>query len=181
LIIREVKRSINFWIEIQSHPHPPKSKNPPTNHIHSIDKKHKNSIFTPENDRPITNPQSSSTSTNSKQQRMQGSFQHIFPPIPTKRHGANRFKTQPSRMCTQSMVGNFGKKLPNTSDPIQLSSSPSDHKNSYENLNEISTGASKPIVEIDYEHVMPNLLQESIFTLSHKTLIPSTKCDIPSP
>jgi hypothetical protein len=48
-----------------------------------------------------THPQYSSNPIVSKQQRVISSFQNIFPPVPTKRHGANRFKTQPSRMCTR--------------------------------------------------------------------------------
>jgi hypothetical protein len=61
-----------------------------------------------------------------------------------------------------------------------VSSSPSYHKNPYKNLKESSTRESKLVVKIDYEHIMPDLLQESTVTPSTKTRIPSTKCDIPS-
>jgi hypothetical protein len=64
----------------------------------------------------------------------------------------------------------FGKRPPNTSDPIQVSSSPSDHKNPHKKLKESSTRESKHIVKIDSEPIMPNILQESTVTPSPKTL-----------
>jgi hypothetical protein len=79
----------------------------------------------------------------------------------------------------ESMVGKFGNP-PNTSDPIQFSSSPSDHKNPHKKLKEGSTRDSKPAKEIDSEPIMPNLPQETTVTPSPKICISSTKCDIPS-
>jgi hypothetical protein len=49
------------------------------------------------------------------------------------------------------MVGKFGKRHPNTYDPIHVSSSPSDHKNPRKKLKESSTRESKPAMKIDYD------------------------------
>jgi hypothetical protein len=59
LMIRAVKRAVNFKINPHSFPHPPKSKNPPTNPIPSVIKNPKNSIFTLEDDIPTTHFQPS--------------------------------------------------------------------------------------------------------------------------
>jgi hypothetical protein len=113
LTVKIAKTSIDFGTANPSHPHPPKSKIPPVNPTPSSSKNPKN---------PIVDPQLSSTPIESKEKKMKDSFYHDFPPIPTKRRGANRFKGKPSRMCTRSMVGKFNKNPPITLDPIQLSS-----------------------------------------------------------
>jgi hypothetical protein len=76
LTVKMAKKSIDFGTANPSNPHSPKNTNPPINPIPSSAKKSK---------KPIVDPQLPTTPIDSKQKKLQGSFHHDFPPIPTRR------------------------------------------------------------------------------------------------
>ena len=149
MIVKTKKKSIDLGIANPYKLHSPKTPNPPVNYIPSFAKKAK---------KPIVDPQLSTTPIGYKQKKMHDSFHHYFPPIPTRRRGANRFKGKPFRRSTRSIIGKSNTNPPITLDPIQLSF---DHESPHKKLKEDSAGESKPAKETKSEPVTPSLRVKS--------------------
>jgi hypothetical protein len=108
LTVKTSKKSIDPGTVTPPNPHSPKTPNPPIHPISLSDKKA---------NKPIVDPPLSTNPIGSKQKKLQDSY---FPPIPTRRRGANRFKGKSFCRSTRSMIGKTNTKPPTTSDPIPV-------------------------------------------------------------